>query len=282
MNEWSDITIMNAWWCLFRKEFRLMRAYAITNGLLLLFGGIFAISMANSYHHGLSSLVLFIAMIWHSVYLLLYMFKSLRAEKKNTPLWLQSPQSGWMLIFAKFAAGLVMMGGSLGVNLILWLWAVHLDFLTGLYQGPSGLRFLLSFHSQFMQHWGLLALESVQCALLLAALGCLIYFIVNICKYVLRGWRWMLFPILIFITLHLIVRFNDTSFYNTLFHWGKLNIPEFSTLFSIAPSSHAHFSQMPGSFFVGPLYWGDILYRFFLTAVFFYAAGWLLDRKVEV
>jgi uncharacterized membrane protein YfcA len=265
---------MNAWWSLFKKEFRLMRFYLLINGWLLIVGGMVGIFTAYKHHSGIPSLILFIALIWHTIYLLVYVLKSLGAEKRHTPIWLQSPQSAWILISAKFTAGVVLLCTSLSVNLFLWIWLVQVEFHTGSFQGPPGFEFMPALVETLKQHPGILALITIQRSLLLGALGFMIYFIVEIFKYSLRGWRWILFPLLLILSFQLFFRLGDTSLYGAMMHWGKLNLPEIN--------ASSHYANAPEHFFWGPLYWGDIVYRFLLTYICLYAAAWLLDRKVEV
>lgn len=167
--------MINAWWCLFKKEFRLMRSFLLANGMILIAGGMIGADLAYHYHSGMSSFFLFVVMVWHFFYLLVYLISSLWAEKHYAPIWMQSPQPAWVLLSVKIASGLLLMYVSLFLNFVLWLWVVHLDFQTGSFQGVNGLRFLLPVAELIKQHGSLLLLIFAQRGLFLAVLGVCIY-----------------------------------------------------------------------------------------------------------
>ncbi len=268
---------MKLWWILCKKEFRLMQAFLLMHACIILVFGTAGIYLAARYHSGVPSLLLFIAIAWHVFYLLVYMLKSVRKEKRYAPIWLQSPQSGWFLLSAKFAVGLGILCLSLGILTGLWLWMMSLDFPNGAVEWENGFPFLHKMNAIIKQHWFVLALTFVLRALLFAAIITLIYFVRDIWKYTFGGWRWIFFPILIVFALHLFVRFSDSSVYEAMFGWGSFHV---AAAFQLAEAPNAH--HLPESLFWGHLTWGDLVFRGLVASILFYVTGWLLDRKVEV
>jgi uncharacterized membrane protein YfcA len=266
---------MKLWWILFNKEFRLMQSFLLVHAFIFLVFGTVGTYLAARYHSGVPSLLLFIAIVWHTFYLLIYMVKSLRKEKKNVPIWMHSPQSGWFLLSAKFAAGLSLLCISLIIITGLWLWMMDLDFPKGAVEWENGFPFLHTMNAIIKQHWGVLALTFALRALFLAVLVTFIYFIRDVWKYTLGGWRWILFPLLIIIAVNLMVRFSDSSVYEAIFGWGTFDLPELD----VWDSSNVH--HIPQSLIWGNLSWGDLVFRGLITSVLFYVSGWLFDRKVE-
>jgi hypothetical protein len=275
---------MKVWWSLIKKEFRLMQPFLLINGLVLFISGVVGVYLALQFHSGVPSLILFIAMIWHYIYLLVYLLISLRKERRYAPIWHHSPQSGWCLLSAKFTVGLVMLSLSLTLFTVLWLEIMPMDYHANPDPSQSwgGFPFLVFIQFLVQHNWGLLVIIFLLRALLLAALGVFIYYIRDMIKYFLRGWRKILFPILFGAAFHLIVRFTDTSLYDALFYWGGFDLPKLSFLISSDASTSSQMHHIPYSLIVGKLTLGDMLYRFLLTSFCFYTAGWLLDRKVEV
>lgn len=274
------VKIMNVWWFLFKKEFRLMRSFWIIAGLGIIFAGMIGAYFAVRFHSGVPSLILFMLMFFHSFYLLFYLLVSLWAEKSNTPIWMQSPQSGVLLLSAKFAAGFVLMLASLVLNLVFWFWIVNLDFQTGLYQGGEYFQSLLTIEGLIRQHWFLSFIVFVQRALCMVALGALIYFLIDLLKYVIKGWSWIVGPVLFFVGIFVVVWFSHTELFAFVFHWGELNLSDLSVLPSSGPVHGPPVVQIFRSLF--PIYAGDIVFKFLFAMACFFVSAWLLDRKVEV
>ncbi|HET7656709.1 MAG TPA: hypothetical protein VFK37_00325 [Bacillales bacterium] len=271
---------MSVWWCFFKKEFRLMQSFWVTAGVALIIAGLTATYLAYQFHSGVPSMALFIVMVWHSFYLFIYMMVSLRREKGNTPIWMQSPQPAWLLLSTKFAAGLVLMYASLVVTLAFWQIVMNLDFQTGLYQGQHQFRVLLSISDLMQAHWGMSILAISKRALCLSALGTLIYFFIDLLKYLFRGWRWVIGLLLFLAVLFVVVCFRDTAIFGALFGWGKIQLTGFSTLHLPETINGPPAPWIFKNFF--PAYWGAVLYELLLFLIAFFVSAWLLDRKVEV
>lgn len=269
---------MNAWWCLFKKEFLLMRMFWIINAFILVVAGAVGIYTAFRFHSGIPSFGLFILMVWHSFYLLLYLLISLRAERVNAPTWLQSPQPGWSLLSAKFAAGILLMFGSLLVNFLVWDWVMDLDFGGSANVQPLG--FLAPIFHEIRQHWFLGAISLTKRALCLATAGVLAYFFVDLLKYVLKGWRWILGFLLLILIIFASASFIHSGLYQVLFGWGKVNLPDVSASFSFHHHAGPPVSRIFESFVSA--YWGGVLYEFLVSVILFFVTAWLFDRKVEV
>lgn len=271
---------MNVWWFLFKKEFRLMRPFWMITGLGIILIGIIGAYLAAQFHSGVPSLILFMLMFFHSFYLLLYLLISLQTEKSNTPIWMQSPQSGVLLFSVKFAAGFVLMLASLVLTLVFWFWIVNLDIQTGLYRDGRYLQSLLTIEGLIRDHWMLSFIVFAQRGLFLAALGVLIYFIVDLLKYIIKGWRWILGLGLFLIGIFTAIEFSHTELFALMFHWGRLDLSDFSILPSLRPVHGPPVVMIFRSLF--PVYTGGIVFKFLFAAVCFFISTWLLDRKVEV
>ncbi|MEN1969537.1 hypothetical protein WMZ97_15855 [Lentibacillus sp. N15] len=271
---------MNVCWFLFKKEIRLMRSFWMIAGLVMLFVSFVGIYLAAKFHSGVPSLILFMVMFFHSFYLLFYLLVSLQKEKRNTPIWMQSPQSGILLLSVKFGAGFLLMLGSLVLNLLLWFWVVNLDIQTSLYQGGAYFQSLMTIEDLIKEHWILSFVVFIQRGLFLAGLGVLIYFSVDLLKYILKGWRWVLGLGLFLAGVFITIWFSHTELFVFMFHWGKLDLSDFSTLSFSETFQGPPIITIFRSFF--PSYAGDILFKFLLATVCFFTSTWLLDRKVEV
>jgi hypothetical protein len=151
-----------------------------------------------------------------------------------------------------------------------------LDYANKVFEGEAGTPFIVRMKSIIAVHWLPLGLIFILRALFIAVLGGTIYFIREIFKYVMRGWLWIIFPIMIIISMQLTIHFTATSLYGTLFGWGLLDL---SKVLSPAPD---HMIAIPMQLIWGQFAWGGILYAGLLTSLLFFFSGWLLDRKVEV
>ncbi|OYD08307.1 hypothetical protein [Paludifilum halophilum] len=252
---------MSVWWYLFRKEFRLMRTFWIVNGLLLLCAGLISGYAVHLHRSVLPELFLAVFLAWHTFYLLLYLLLSFHEEQRNAPLWMQSPQSGWLLLSAKFVAGWVLFCLSWILTLLL-LWVVT--------EGVPGWRSL---------NGGILILAFTQRVLFFAELGALVYFLFHVFGNRLKGWRWALYPVFFVGMVFLTVQFKNTSLYDIWFRWGAVDAVSPPPPADATGPSAAHVFH---NLFGAPIYGGDLLFGLVLTGVWFYLAGWLLDRKVEV
>lgn len=274
------IKAMNVWWLLFKKEIRLMRSFWVIAGLAILFISLAGVYLAARFHSGVPSLVIFMLLFFHSFYLLLYLLVSLQKEKRYAPVWMQSPQSGILLLFVKFGTGFLLMLGSFVLNLLLWFWIVNLDIPTSLHQGDAYFQSILTIEDLIKEHWILSFIVFIQRGLFLAGLGVLVYFSVDLLKYILKGWRWVLGLGLILSGVLITIWFSNTELFAFLFHWGELDLSDFSALSFSGTFQGPPIVTIFQSFF--PSYAGDIIFQFFLAAVCFFISIWLLDRKVEV
>jgi hypothetical protein len=268
---------MKLWWMLLQKEFRLMQSFLLAHGFILALFGTAGVYLANRYHSGIPSAVAFAVMVWHLVYLLIYTLKSVSKEKQSAPIMLHSPQSGWFLLSAKYAAGLIALSLSFYLIMGIWLWIVHLDYANKVFEAGVRIPFIFRMESVLSKHWFSFGLIFIIRALFLAVLGGMVYYIRDVFKYALRGWRWILFPIIFVFSLRLVFHFTLTSFYNTLFGWGLLDISKESL--AVSPD---HEISIPIQLIWGQLALGGIVYFILLTSLLFYFTSWLLDRKVEV
>jgi hypothetical protein len=75
--------MINAWWFLFKKEFRLMRSFLLVNWTVLISGGLIGADLAYRTHSGMSSFFLFVVMVWHIFYLLVYLISQSMGRKKS-------------------------------------------------------------------------------------------------------------------------------------------------------------------------------------------------------
>ncbi|WP_028776011.1 hypothetical protein [Shimazuella kribbensis] len=268
---------MAVWWVLFQKEFRLTRLFWIVNLLVLLTIGIGGIYLANSSHSGIASLSLFVLIIWHHFYLLAYLLFNLYEEEIHGSLWLQSPQSGWILLSAKFFAGVILMFLSLLLTFTFFWTTLHFDFST-----TNNNSFLAVTTQLFKQHAIELFIFIPFRSLLLASLGFLFYFIGNLLRDKLKAWRWT-FILVLFVSCLLLIRLlHGISTANPIFHFGSINLLDVTKIISTELAPNSPFLHLFQNIFGQPLYWSDLLYGLLLTIACFFTVGWMLDRKVEV
>lgn len=271
---------MGVWWTLFKKEFRLTQSFWATAGLVIIVADLLGAYLALQFHSGIPSLILFMILFFHTFFLAIYLLVSLQQEKRNMPIWMQSPQAGVFLLSVKFVAGFVLMLASLVLNLMFWLWVVNLDFQTGLYQGGEYFQSLEMIKSLIKQHWFFSFIVFTVRALFLASIGVLIYFLADLSKHVIKGWRWIVGGLLFFAGVIIVIWFSNTELFALAFHWGKLNSLDFSVLPAPGSVQGPPVTLIFQSLF--PSYLGDIVFKVLFSVASFSFAAWLLDRKVEV
>lgn len=255
---------MGAWAGLFKKEWRLgLLAFLIPLLLTILCVGAGAF-LAYKYDQPLMLVVATLtAITGHIFYMPWYMAYSINGEQGKMHLWLHNPQSGYRLLLAKYAAGLVTMMISIAIPYaVFFAWKDSITFLEDkhlLLFGWLSLFFII-FFSLYMAVWGVFL------------------WLISRTLAPYLGWlRWLVMLGVVIIGVWLFGLLESTPLFDTLTRWGAIEVDFAKVAFDVEGSS----------FKVGieegeQIYLGEFLYYLVLLVMVFLFSGWLLDRKVEV
>ncbi|MBP1994941.1 hypothetical protein [Paenibacillus eucommiae] len=264
--------MVKIWWNLFKKELAVGSRMSMpiwASVLLFLCMGGASLFLASFFKSGLVSQVWLLVIYFHFIAPSVYMMMSLYKERERWPLWLQLPLRGWQLLAAKLAAASVELIMGLVVSVCMFLWVFELEdsnnfweFGTG--EGASTIKAETTTQAQYF--YDLLRGEGIWSALgfIFIAIGIavvlvLLYMIAKSLTNRFGRWRWPVAIVLFGAISLLEYIFEQTKEYSFLFRWG-------------------HLSGLESE----PIYIGEGLWIFLIMIVSLYAAGWLLDRKVEV
>ncbi|MFT8708416.1 MAG: hypothetical protein ABF820_03265 [Sporolactobacillus sp.] len=248
---------MNAWTAQFKKElhlggFRLMPAMELIAMLL----GILGAWRWNSPDIALMIGVFLVFL--HLFYLLVFLVTNVFAERKTFHLWLHNPLAGWQLLLAKLAAGIVSMLVSYA--------------LAGVY---TWICFLVSQSVRKMPgnypiyRMALIATFDIfEFAVVLTVIFIFFWILFLRIYSWIGNWSWPISGGILLGSFYLLAYLEKISFIRSLTHWGKI----------ILLNEHlaAHFSAW------SVIYLGDQLSTIVILLVFFLAASWLLDHRVDM
>lgn len=261
---------MKAFKGLFYKELKLTKNWFMVGIALLLFVIIIGIGLTKYFNEpNIFAVVAVMILVGHGLYLPAYLLSSLNIEGQ-TQLWLHNPNSGAVLFLAKLTAGIVLYLVSFFISLavaILGLtYADHIETLFNLTGGPAfnitlmGVGITLG--TLFLGIWVLFYWS-------------LFHSVKNV--PILHSFRW---PIVVgtWILITAIGNYvSNLPMYQKLKNIGVIKLDTYSIEFEAGKASasagfveSAELSIMNG-----------IIYTVIVIIVF-YAAVWLLERKVEV
>ncbi|GGH74022.1 hypothetical protein JOD43_000190 [Pullulanibacillus pueri] len=266
---------MDAWWHLFKKEFRLgmpamlftIIAFVVIVGL----AGYFGIKHGQGTEPAIIAALILIPI--HVFYLICYMFDSLQKERKKLHLWLHNPLPGYSLLLAKLVSGLMAMTITLFLCCVVVFIGLNFqnDFReifdvftwpniisTGLFSLINIYLLALDFCIWFIFLWVIYRMLSRR-------LGGLISFIISLA----------LFCLLVYLE-NLLAK---THVYDVLTHWGRISIVDivsgFNFNFSLDPGSH-----IPAD--TTAFYLGSYVFEAIIVIILFLISSWILDKKIEV
>lgn len=264
---------MNSWIHLLKKEIRLgvpaflipIIAFVVLVGIAFYFGN------RKGYGFEAAGGVALVALGMQVWYLVYYLFYSLQAEKKKLHLWLHNPMPASSLVSAKIVAGLI----SLLVTLILTGVTGFASFLLskniqveiplgnlmeiGFWSGVHVILLGLSFAACFLFFWMIFLMFTRTLGTFVSLLSTFVLFIVMVSLY---GW------------------FGNSVIYEKLTRWGQFELSSMLKGFSfmLDPAQAGMFTDVGQM----SLFIGTYIFEAVIALILFFAACWILDRKIEV
>ncbi|MCG8400316.1 MAG: hypothetical protein MJA84_01830 [Firmicutes bacterium] len=257
---------MNAWFNLFKKEYRMVRTSFLVMLVMLIIGGLW-VMYANWHHLGIvlaPASLLFMSALFYPVF---YMLAGVYNELRKTPhLWLHCPQPAWMLLSAKLVMALVVMLAMLLVGAsFIYLILFSVSELTGI--AVKTLALLVTEVGFY------LAVAITGVSIYMAAWSSLIAVVTAGARHWLGRYNWLAGIATFIAATWGLGQFYQTWFFAKLTQWGAFNIKP-ATINQVLPANY--------SFGGLDIYAGQILVFAGITAAVFALCCWLIDNKVEV
>jgi hypothetical protein len=263
---------MSAWLALTKKEFRLGIPAIIV--ALFFYAGItvaFYLSGNPFNNHSLMILAAFLFILaLHFLFLPLYLYYSFNTERKRLHLWLHTPMSIPGLLLSKLVTGLVYMMGSFSFFLIgaILLAQEHIVYWVG---EQTLLNFFL-----------LLSAGIFVSSLFISVIFVFYWSIFLILTQRMNGFLSFIVTFILAIVIGSIHEWvMHTSVIDALTNWGAVRIEDvligidFSFIQEIEPEVE---TLQGGHLF----YIGHVIRETIIATLAFFAACWMIDRKVEV
>ena len=262
---------MNAWWSLTKKEFRL--GFPAFLFALILFIGLFTGGYYMGRSFGFEQEMLMSSavtiLLFHNLFLVLYMIYSLSYERKRLHLWLHNPMPIAGLLTSKLLSGLVFMT------------ITYIGFITFTIIYQNNFDFM-NFSGQ--EIFKIATISTI--GIYSSAISIAIIFIFFWSIYLTLG-KWMneFFSfILTFILFILVMIFYEyvinSPFMTTLTNWGPIEIHDIVTRFDFVITGEEF---KAGATWDSVLFYvGEYIVDFIAIILLFIAACWIIDRKVEV
>ncbi len=262
---------MGEWVSLLKKEFKMARPRVLWGLVVLIVAGFVDVFLAYRFGRpGAATVLAFMAVTFHIFYLAIYMLKSLSSEWNNAHLWLHLPRSGWSLISAKLASGLIALLVSFGITCIFSLWVVAIDLNS--FAQFNVLPQIELIWSAILHYGWMIVLLIITSAIYTGLWAMMISVAMASTRNFIKKEKGRFF---VGVGVFLIPTWGigalqNTSVYDLLVKWGTVNLP----LTALNGIENVHVQP---AFHVG-----EILFYTLVSAAVFYLSGWLLDNKVEV
>ncbi len=259
---------MGTWVSLLKKEFKMTRSSVLWGLVIVIAAGLLELYLAYQ-HSGPAATVLAIVVVGlHIFYLAIYMLKSLSNEWNNAHLWLHLPRSGWSLISAKLASGLIAMLLSLIITCIFafWVAAVEFKIFTQVYDP----QITEAVWSIILNYGWVVVMLFIAGAIYNGLWAMMISVAMASTRNFIKKGRFFIGVGVFLIPTWGMGAFQETIAYDLLVKWGAINIP----LTALNSLEHVYVQQT--------IHVGEILFFTLVMAAVFYFCGWLLDNKVEV
>ncbi|MGD8189913.1 hypothetical protein ACQCN2_08020 [Brevibacillus ginsengisoli] len=257
---------MDACLRLLGKELKLMKGWMLGSIAILVTVGLLGAWSAYQKPIGLISLLMIVILFIHVFYVPAYLWISLSKEWKGTYLnWLQFPQSGWTLLATKMLSAVISLCISYAIAYAFFFGIGHLDLnnthLPAQLVDPNG--FDPSVNIRYMQGSFLSVFSMVlYMSLSLGVWILLLNITIQAVRRKLQKFSGFVTFVLFTFLFWAELTFSGTKMYSALTKWGAFS----------GDSVWAHLQ----------MHAGEIVFGLLEMAVFFFVAGWLLDRKVEV
>lgn len=261
---------MNAWTGLLKKEFRvgLTGVYWALAAMLVVFG--FLAFLTWKFDEWTILFVgSFAIVIGHTFYLPMYLVVSLYVEKNRMHMWLHNPQSGHVLLLAKFLNGLLAL-----------VFSMFLASLVTVFSGTSSIITELGLSIEDIFVVGIsLVLHVIGLSLYFAVWGVFLWTISLLLRKYLGKFYLIVFIPLIFIGFSLMAKWESSALFSKLTDWGAIPIEKF--VYPIVYGTGLGEVTIEGGTSAA-IYFGTYLYYAVIIVIVFSIAGWIIDRKVEV
>lgn len=246
---------MNSWIQLVKKELEEMKAFRyISLGLIL--GNYIAVSFFAYRNHvpGFISTWVNTLLLAHMVYLLVYYGFRLFLDHHKMVVWGHPLLPGWMVLAAKYGAGVVSFTISLACTLVVGL-------LSSLIVPQSGMNWASYFPSGIYLYFHLLFISTFMIAWLM--LGRAIYEMIKESSLFLA--KLSIVGVLLTLTW-LFKQWQESGIYSSLFNWGAVELT------AVMPKGGA-LEVLPTA------YIGNYVYHMLISIFLLFVSGWLMDKR---
>jgi len=262
---------LEAWVSLLQKELKSTKSSVLWGFAIVIALGLLNVYLA--YYNGrpgLATGLAVVAIVFHVFYLAIYMLKSLSNEWSNAHLWLHLPSSGWVLMAAKLASGLIAMLISFSIACIFAFWVVSVELKNfAQFFDPQKLEII---SSAILNYSWLILLMLIVGAIYNGMWAMMISVAMASTRNLIKKGRFIIGVGVFLIPTWVMGALTSTAAYDLLVKWGTVNLP--LKLTALDSMENINIQQT--------LYSGEILFYTLVMAAVFYLCGWLLDNKVEV
>lgn len=264
---------MNAWFALTKKELQLvLPAFLVA---LILFAGVLSggyffgnyVGFTNEILLGASSFTL----AMHPLLLVIYLYYSLNTERKRLHLWLHNPMSIQGLLSAKLITGIIYMSVTFIFSMISTIYFTNT--ITDFFAGQTMMNVVVTVASMiiasslflaavFLFYWSIFLTFSQQ-------MNDFLSFVLTFIIFLVISWAYN--------------QFMDLAFIDSLTKWGEIHLQDivgFELNFIVEDyTAETHGGPVSDT---AILYIGEFVKELIAAAVMFFAASWIIERKVEV
>lgn len=261
---------MSAWLALTKKEFRLGFPVFIT--ALILYAGMMvgAYFLGKQINHEEALMMMSFAFViaLHVLFLVFYLYYTLSSERKRLHLWLHTPMSIAGLLLSKLFTGIVFMAITFIVSLSVaaLFFNQHFDFFNEqTIFNIMGLSTVTVFNGAiwlavtFIFFWSIFLTFSQR-------INDFFSFILTFILFLIIGWIYSLIL--------------SIGFVETITTWGPINVGDILVGFEFDYIDNAFEANTLSEASI--FYIGHFIRDLIVTIIMFFAACWMIDRKVEV
>lgn len=254
---------MNVYLGLLGKDLKLMRGWMLGGIAIMAAVSLLGGWLAYRQPVGAVSFLMTFPLFLHLFYIPVFLWISLSREWKDTPaMWLQLPRSGWGLLAAKLVSSVIgfVLSYAVAFALFYGISAMEINRFAG---PPFAADFDPIVYVEYMQRSFIgVFLLVIYTSLNLGVWTILFKVSVQAVKRTLRRFSWLAMFVVFALLFWGYVALSETAAYSALTDWGAFT----------GDSVWAYLELKAGEFIL------DLP----IMALFFYLAGWLMDRKVEV
>lgn len=257
---------MNAWFNLFKKEYRMVRTFFVVMLAMLVIGGLWT-AYSNMDHLGIILAPASLLIIFATFFPVFYMLTSVYQELRKTPhLWLHCPQPAWMLLSAKLSMAMVVTVALLLVDAVF----IYLTLFTVSEQTGIAVQSLALFVTEVGTYAAVFIIGASIC---MAAWSCLIAVVTASARNLLGRFNWLAGIAIYVAATWGLGKLHETWIFERLTQWGAFKI-NLVTINQVLSTTHP---------FDGiDIYTGQILMTAIITFAVFAVSCWLIDNRVEV